>query len=194
MALRYARYAHFTDPTPLGSDEAKVFEDLRAKNAPREAIKRRMWELYYSGFSIMDIWRAYVTKTSRKTFITYATVRNWMLEGESLPAFSPDYPLPAYIEPPIARVPRGLKVEISRIWPVIPLDDRAKFAYLAKRTRTIRGSTAPDAPARKLRERFHDAIRDYYERGVQISHMAEVAGVTHRAIAHRIDEMGLRKP
>lgn len=87
---------------------------------------------------------------------------------------------------PVAPARRS-NVKVVRLFPDVPEDEREELAELAAQARLVRGHTPKDAPARKAADKFEKKLRAYKDRGVPVKRMAEIVGITHRAIAARID-------
>lgn len=165
--------------------EADILEHLRTTDF--DAFKARLAELHAHGHTIADIWRMVIQNHS----CSYSSVRTWIAEGradlthqkhrlEALPNAH------ASVRPPFSYTPASRRIVKGRVWVQIPKDEQEPFRNLAKRVSQLRGTTPPDSPLWAAREAFEQAIWTYYERGVRISDMARVAGVTHRAIAFRV--------
>lgn len=91
-----------------------------------------------------------------------------------------------------APVRRGAS-KVVRLFPDVPENEREELAALATQARLVRGHTPEDAPARVAAQEFEKRIRAHKERGVPVKRMAEIVGITHRAIAARIDRAEKRE-
>lgn len=177
--------------TDAYSQGAQALRYLREHKAPDSVLKRYLWDLYYRGFSAVDIWRMYHSETSVLT-PTYSTMRSWIRQGETCAPLN-HRPMPAWFMPPDFRHPdNDGRFKTGRIYPQIPRNMISTFQQAAEETRQIRGATDQFSELWMSRKIFHDLISAYYRRGIRISDIARVAGVTHRAIALRLTEMGLK--
>jgi hypothetical protein len=89
---------------------------------------------------------------------------------------------------PTVAPPRSKTAKVVRLYPDVPEADRAKLVKLAESARRVRGWTPQDAPERKDASEFEKLLRMYHEeRGVPMKRLAEHIGVTHRAIAARLE-------
>ena len=117
------------------------------------------------------------------TDFSYSTVRNWVNEGKNDLSFLTD----TLSEPYTPATWYGHHAAPARVYVQIPESEHEMFTRLAYKVSGLRGTTAQDSPLWKARDMYEDAIWTYYQRGVRISDIARVAGVTHRAIRHRIN-------
>lgn len=152
-----------------------------------DTLKARLAALYAAGLPIIDILRM-LHAISPGVDISYSTVRNWIIEGQTLPNLADSMPAPFVSSQWYTRHGKPTRVYVQ-----IPQNEREMFAKLAKRVSGLRGTTAEDDPLWATRDLFEDAIWTYYQRGVRITDIARVAGVTHRAIAHRINRIKAAK-
>lgn len=88
--------------------------------------------------------------------------------------------------PPIAPVRRSTS-KVVRLYPDVPEEERGHLVELATSARRIRGWTPPESQQRKDAAEFEESLRRYNKRGVPLKRMAEHIGVTHRAIAARLE-------
>ena len=160
--------------------ESDILEHLRVTDF--DAFKIRLAELHAKGHSIADIWRMVI----KGHWCSYSSVRTWIAEGRSELAQNKPKHLESLPDAHAAHRPTMPHVAKTRIWVQIPEAEQEAFYQLARRVSQLRGTTPSDSPLWKARESFEQAIWTYYERGVRISDMARVAGVTHRAIALRV--------
>jgi len=87
---------------------------------------------------------------------------------------------------------RRASVKVVRLYPDVPEDERDELVKLATSARRIRGWTPPDSEARRDASEFERRLREYNARGVPLKRMAEHIGVTHRAIAARLERSDVK--
>lgn len=75
----------------------------------------------------------------------------------------------------------------------VPADDQARIANLAPLARRVRGGTPVDSPYRDAKRELNALLAHYDERGVPTQRLAELAGVSYRAIRVRLDEAALSR-
>lgn len=85
-----------------------------------------------------------------------------------------------------APVRRG-NLKVVRLFPDVPEEERDELVELATLARLVRGHTPEDSPARIAAQKFEAKLRFYKTRGVPVKRLAEIVGITHRAIAARIN-------
>lgn len=93
---------------------------------------------------------------------------------------------------PAAAPPRRSAAKVVRLYPDVPKGERAELKRLAEQARLVRGHTPPDAPARKAAAEFERRLKAYKARGVPVKRMAEIIGITHHAVAARIERSQLK--
>jgi len=70
----------------------------------------------------------------------------------------------------------------------VPEHDQRRIAELAPLARRVRGGTPADSPYREAKRELNDLLTSYHERNVPVQRLAELAGVTYRAMKVRLDE------
>jgi hypothetical protein len=93
---------------------------------------------------------------------------------------------------PSAAPPRRSTVKVVRMYPDVPQEEREELKALAAQARLVRGHTAADAPTRQAADEFERRLREYHKRGVPLKRIAEYIGVTHRAVAARLERSDLK--
>jgi hypothetical protein len=95
---------------------------------------------------------------------------------------------------PLPAPPRKSAVKVVRMYPDVPEAERAKLVKLWESARSVRGWTPQGSPARQNAREFERLLRLYHEeRGVPMKRLAEHIGVTHRAIAARLERAEARE-
>jgi hypothetical protein len=139
-----------------------------------------------------------------------STVRSWEHHPDSMRKPSPDneqpLPTPPGIRPDpfMSEDPRtshthrhthhsthGSRVPTPRVRALsldVPEDDQARIAHLAPLARRVRGGTPLSSPYRQAKRELNDLLRYYADRKVPVQRLAELAGVTYRAMKVRLDE------
>lgn len=117
-----------------------------------------------------------------------ATVRSWETHPDAQSASSspssPPLPAPPNLRPaPLATTP----LRIRALTPDVPLADQARIRNLAPLARKVRGGTPPSSPASQAKQQLDELVSSYASRGVPIQRLAELAGVSYRAMSVRID-------
>lgn len=93
---------------------------------------------------------------------------------------------------PPAAPPRRAASKVVRLYPDVPEAEREELIRLATSARRIRGWTAKDAQERRDAAEFERRLREYSRRGVPLKRLAEHIGVTHRAIAARLERSDVK--
>ena len=84
-------------------------------------------------------------------------------------------------------------VKLVRLYPDVPDGERPELARLADSARRVRGWTPADSQARKDALELERLLEVYVNRGVPLKRIAEHLGVTHRAIAARLERSRAKK-
>lgn len=96
---------------------------------------------------------------------------------------------------PVPEAPR--KEDASRVvnlFPDVPKSRRAELYELASKARKVRGWMAENDEARIAAAKLEVLLENYHELGVPYKRLAEYMGVTHRAVAARLERVAARKP
>lgn len=88
--------------------------------------------------------------------------------------------------------PRRNTTKVVRLYPDVPETERDELIRLATSARRIRGWTAVDSKERRDAAEFERRIREYKKRGVPVKRIAEHIGVTHHAIAARLERADVK--
>lgn len=95
----------------------------------------------------------------------------------------------------IPEVPRKLKAESTRpVKPVIeiPTSDRKRILELTQQASMVRGRTPQDSPYRKAAQELEDILFHYKDQDVSYKTLSEIAQVSRRAIAQRLESRARR--
>lgn len=161
----------------LPEREAKVLRELREAGANAlPALRARVSLLRDAGWSLAAVGAPLGANRS--------TTRMWQTSAkpEDVKRCVKQYGKPD------AAPPRRSAAKVVRLYPDVPEADRAKLVKLAESARRVRGWTPQDAQERKDADSFEKLLRKYHEdRGVPMKRLAEHIGVTHRAIAARLE-------
>lgn len=111
-----------------------------------------------------------------------STARMW-----EYAAISDDYEKAKEVAPvPVfERAPKGARA--IRKYPDVPADERESLRELANKARSVRGWTPDDAESRIAANELGQRLLTYDAKGVPLKRLAEHMGVTHRAVAARIE-------
>jgi hypothetical protein len=94
---------------------------------------------------------------------------------------------------PIETAPkREQPFKVVRLYPDVPAHDLPELHRLADSARRVRGWASEDSPQRQDAKEFEKKLQVYVERGVPIKRIADHLGVTHRAIAARLERSAAR--
>jgi hypothetical protein len=96
---------------------------------------------------------------------------------------------------PVPEVPRKLKESSSR--PVkpeveIPTSDQKRILELTQQASMVRGRTPQDSPYRQAARELEDLLFHYKELDVSYKRLSEIAQVSRRAIAQRLESRARR--
>lgn len=157
----------------------------------------RMKALYDAGWTLRAIGE------SQTPQVTRSAVRYWINSVPRLgvvfpPTGEPAVPAPVYVTeaprvpgaPAPARKRSGgstgprTRVIVSKL----SADQEKEIGELAPIARKYRSALAPNHPVALANSRFNELIFELRDEGIPIAHIARAAGVTHRAIARRIEE------
>jgi hypothetical protein len=118
-----------------------------------------------------------------------STVSSWERHPHHVPLLN--FPVPP--SPPSRSSPRYAPVSPppnlhTRALPVdVPPDDAARIADLAPLARRCRGGTPPTSPLRAAADELDALVLRHRDRGVPVQRLADLAGVTYRAMKVRLD-------
>lgn len=114
-----------------------------------------------------------------------STVRAWEVEGRRAGHVDahPTPRAPATLRPtPSPSVPSHARA----LRPDVPEDDALRIAKLAPLARKVRGGTPDGDPLRTAKTELDELVLRYHRRGVSIQRLADLAGVTYRAMSVRL--------
>lgn len=139
----------------------------------REVLWFRVQELVAAGWSYQSIANAFDPVKTR------STIRSWVVkkvkQQESLGAVP---------KPPI-KAPRLRRIRPKS--PGIPHDEQLRIARLSPLARRYRARTSPSAASYNANHELSQIAKDLYLKGVTVSELARVSGVTYRAMKRRVD-------
>lgn len=162
----------------LPDDESERLRVMRAAGGEQlPALRARVAALRAAGWSLAAVGAPLGANRS--------TTRMWQLGAtdEDAAASAQEHP-----------VPRPLPTKAApfvRLYPDVPASERDELMRLAESARKVRGWTPKDAPTREDAAEFERRLREYHERGVPLKRLADHVGVTHRAIAARLERKQL---
>lgn len=161
-------------PKELPQLEAKKLVELReAGPSALPQLRARVAALRSAGWSLAAVGAPLGANRS--------TTRMWQMSA--LPA---DVKKTVKDAPPTPVPAPANAVKVVRKYPEVPTAERDELIRLAESARKIRGWTAPESTQRKDAAEFEHRIRTYNARGVPIKRIADTIGVTHHAIAARL--------
>ena len=139
----------------------------------REALWFRVQELVEAGWSYQSIANAYTPIKTR------STIRSWAVKK-----VKPQESLGAVPRPPI-KAPRLRRIRPKS--PGIPHDEQLRIARLSPLARRYRARTSPSSASYNANHELSQIAKDLYLKGVTVSELARVSGVTYRAMKRRVD-------
>ena len=139
----------------------------------REALWFRVQELVAAGWSYQSIANAFEPVKTR------STIRSWVVKKVKL-----QESLGAVPRPPI-KAPRLRRIRPKS--PGIPHDEQLRIARLSPLARRYRARTSPAAASYNANHELSQIAKDLYLKGVTVSELARVSGVTYRAMKRRVD-------
>jgi len=102
------------------------------------------------------------------------------------PGIRPAFSFPEHPATPHPRV-RALPIDVPEV-------DRGKIANLAPLARRVRGGTPQNSAYRQAKEELNELLAHYDAKGVPTQRLAELAGVTYRAMKIRLEEYYKQRP
>lgn len=175
----------------LPHSEAQFLQSLHT-SAKMPALRYRTRQLREAGWTLASIGAPLGAPRS--------TVRSWENHPDAAtfrPEFSNHPPLPTppgirpapFMSPPSAHTHTPKQKPRVRALPVdVPEDDQRRIAQLAPLARRVRGGTPPSSPYRQARHELNELLAHYADRNVPVQRLAELAGVTYRAMKVRLEE------
>lgn len=156
----------------LPQEEVRRLQELR-ESGSLPALRARVAVLREAGWSLAAVGAPLGANRS--------TTRMWQLGAvaEDVETSRQANPAP--------RLPRRAPAPVARLFPDVPLDERDELIRLAESARQVRGWTPQDAKTRTDKAEFERRLREYVSRGVPLKRLADHIGVTHRAIAARLE-------
>jgi len=164
----------------------------RATQELPEAEAQKLLELRASGTSALPQLRARVAALREAGWSLAAvgtplganrsTTRMWQMSAKP-----EDVAATVKAQPPTPAPVRATHMRVIRLYPDVPAAERQELVRLAESARKIRGWTEANAKERKDAAEFEKRIRTYNTRGVPLKKIAEHIGVTHRAVAARLE-------
>lgn len=160
----------YNPPVQLPEDEATLLRSL-SSDLPR--LRARVRTLRARGWTLASIGLPLRARRS--------TVRSWELHpAPSPPAASSHLPPPP--DPPLllAHSPHPSP------HPVPSPDQQLRIQALAPLARRARAGTPPSSNLARARDELNSLVLRLYDEGVPISTLAQLAGVTYRAMSVRV--------
>ena len=139
----------------------------------KDALYFRIQELVEAGWSYQSIANAF------NPIKTRSTIRSWAVKKVSA-----QESLGAVPRPPI-KAPRLRRIRPKS--PGIPHDEQLRIARLSPLARRYRARTAPSSASYNANHELSQIAKDLYLKGVTVSELARVSGVTYRAMKRRVD-------
>ena len=139
----------------------------------KEQLWRRVYELNEAGWTLQSIANAF-TPVKRRS-----TIRSWVVK--QIPeTFTAGIDIP---KPPAKQITRRKRVKS----PGIPHDEQLRIARLSPLARRYRARTSPASASYNANNELTLIAGDLYQKGVTVSELARVSGVTYRAMKRRVD-------
>ena len=153
----------------IPEDEAELLRALKG-----HALYRQVAEFYAHSWTLRAIGEVFDPPKSR------STMQSWVSQGSQLeqpPTFTvtePTFATPATYTP--VKLPS----------PGISQADKDRILHLSPIARRYRASMSPNHPAALAANELSDLCRSLVSQGVRISELAELSGVSHRAMSKRL--------
>lgn len=88
--------------------------------------------------------------------------------------------------------PRASEQRVIHLYPDVPSTDRDELHSLATLARSVRGWMKEEDPARVAAHKLEDKLVMHHKMGVPYKRLADYMGVTHRAVAARLERVAKR--
>jgi hypothetical protein len=120
-----------------------------------------------------------------------STVRSWEHHPDTAPSDAAAPPIPPLPSPPNLRpappLSSSVPTTIRALRPDVPAPDQDRIRQLAPLARKVRGGTPPNSPFRDAKAQLDALLLQYHARGVSVQRLADLAGVSYRAMKVRLD-------
>lgn len=158
----------------LPDDEAALLRSLRATDRRRFLIRVRT--LVSAGWPLRAVGETFETGRS--------TVRAWKLAAgeatqEDLETMPP--------------IPMRSRLKVVRLRPTVPEEERERLVELAQQARSVNRWTPSTAPERRASQELNELLQLYVSRGVPVRTLADLLGVTYRAVVARLERQQLQQ-
>lgn len=140
------------------------------------SLHLRVRELYEQGWTLRSIGDAMVPKRPR------STIRYWITKPLPIAGAMPP-PFPVATAP----IPVQVRSKSPRPRRAMTPSEQTRVFHLAPVARRYRASMNPTHPAALANEELSDLVVRLYRDNVPIRDLADVAGVSYRAMARRIE-------
>ena len=139
----------------------------------KDALCFRVQELVAVGWSYQSIANAFTPVKTR------STIRAWTVRKVKEQTSISPVPRPPIKSPRLRRVrPKS---------PGIPIDEQLRIARLSPLASRYRSRTSPASASFNANHERSDIAKNLYLKGVTVSELARVSGVTYRAMKRRVD-------
>ncbi len=164
----------------LPIEEVAILTQLQTESLP--LLRARIRLLREAGWTLAQI-GAPLTKTR-------STIRLWQLAAldEHLDVAREQGDVPALVIKKISGV------RTVQLYPDVPQARRQELHDLAAKARTVRGWMADADEAREAAHKLEQLLGEYRVLGVPYKRLAGYMGVTHRAVAARLERAAERTP
>lgn len=167
-------YYHFVKlPAPEAELLRSLSPDLPALRARVSSLRARGWTLAAIGAPLGA---------------NRSTVRSWEHHPHAIP--NPDLPPPPDPDPPPLppRIYTSHPSSPAHTHPLPTPDQAARVTHLAPLARRARAGTPPSSNLARARDELNALVLDLHLQGVPTSYLADLAGVTYRAMSVRISQ------
>jgi len=139
----------------------------------KDTLCFRVQELVTVGWSYQSIANAFTPNKTR------STIRAWAVRKVKEQSSITSVPRPPIKTPRLRRIrPKS---------PGIPHDEQLRIARLSPLARRYRSRTSPTSASYNANHELSLIAKDLYLKGVTVSELARVSGVTYRAMKRRVD-------
>lgn len=156
------------------------------RNLPQEtvdylqSIRRSDPEKFYASIKGLNLKNGWSLRSIASSMdVSASGVAVWTRKADSI--ISEDLPVVPKKTPVTPETPKSKKPNISA-------SDQERIARLTQEASVVRRYTAQDHPARKAAKELEDLLHFYYNRGATLSQLSQIANVSRRAIAQRLEK------
>lgn len=145
-----------------------------------QSIRRSDPEKFYASIKGLNLKNGWSLRSIASAMdVSASGVAVWTRKADGI--ITDDLPTVPKKTPVTPEAPKSKKPSIST-------SDQDRIARLTREASVVRRFTAQDHPARKAAKELEDLLHYYYSRGATLSQLSQIAGVSRRAIAQRLEK------